>query len=254
MAQTPQTYGARTMDMSVDQGLRFYMLGIYNYMAGGIALTGLLAYVVYSLSVAADPSQAVVTLSNGVPLTETGRLLFTGPIMWLVMLSPLAFVMFLSLGINRMSAGTAQLLFWAFAAVMGISMGSIFLAFTTTSVGRIFFITAAAFGALSLYGYTTKRDLSGFGSFLFMGLIGVVIASLVNIFMQSSAMQFVLSVASVLIFSGLTAWDTQRLKEAYYGNMGQEATSKLSIIGALSLYLNFINLFQSLLVLFGDRR
>lgn len=240
--------------MSVDAGLRSYMLGIYNYMAGGIALTGLTAYIVYALSVTADPSQAAAILRESIYLTEFGRVLFLSPLMWLIVLSPLAFIMFLSFGLNRMSVSTAQILFWAFAAVMGLSMGSIFLAYTMTSIGRIFFITAAAFGALSLYGYTTKRDLSAFSSFLIMGLIGIVIAGLVNLFLQSTAMQFVLSVMAVLIFSGLTAWDTQRLKESYYENMGQEAAAKLSIIGALSLYLNFINLFQSLLYLFGDRR
>ncbi|MES2906076.1 MAG: Bax inhibitor-1/YccA family protein [Pseudomonadota bacterium] len=254
MANSPQTYGTRTVDTPVDQGLRAYMLGIYNYMAGGIALTGLMAYLVFSFAVTSDPAQAVATLRDGVYLTQLGSTLFISPLKWVVMLSPLAFVMFLSFGMNRMSVGTAQMLFWAFAAVMGLSMGSIFIVFTTTSIGRVFFITAAAFGALSLYGYTTKRDLSAFGSFLFMGLIGIVIASLVNLFLQSTAMQFVLSVLGVLIFSGLTAWDTQRLKESYYENMGQEAAAKLSIVGALSLYLNFINLFQSLLMIFGDRR
>lgn len=254
MANSPQNYGARTADMAIDQGLRRYMLGIYNYMTGGVALTGLVSALVYMFAVAGDGTQAAAVLPNGVALTEFGRTLFTTPLAIVAALSPLAFVLFLSFGINRMSAGTAQLVFWAFAAVMGLSMGSIFLTYTLTSVGRVFFISAATFGALSLYGYTTKRDLTAFGSFLFMGLVGLVIASIVNIFLASSAIQFALSVMGVLIFAGLTAWDTQRLKESYYAGMGTEETTKLSIMGALSLYLDFINLFMSLLRIFGDRR
>jgi FtsH-binding integral membrane protein len=252
--QNPIYGSARTANMALDQGLRNYMLGIYNYMAGGVALTGIVAYFVYAFSVTTDPTLAVMSLGNGVALTSFGRSIFASPLMWLFALSPLAFVMFLSFGINRMNVSTAQILFWAFAAVMGLSMGSIFLIYTATSVARIFFITAASFGALSIYGYTTKRDLSGFGSFLFMGLIGLVIASLVNLFLQSSAMQFALSVISVLIFAGLTAWDTQRLKESYYEVTGAEMVAKASIMGALSLYLDFVNMFMALLRLFGDRR
>jgi FtsH-binding integral membrane protein len=254
MANSPQSYGTRAADMSVDAGLRAYMLGIYNYMAGGVALTGIVSYLVYMFAVTADPSQAVMTLGNGVALTSFGQTVFASPLMWLFVLSPLAFVLILSFGINRMNVSTAQITFWAFAAVMGLSMGSIFIVYTATSVGRVFFITAATFGALSLYGYTTKRDLSAMGAFMFMGLIGLVIASLVNLFLHSTAMQFVLSVMGVIIFAGLTAWDNQRLKESYYAGMGSELAAKASIMGALSLYLDFINLFQSLLYLMGNRR
>jgi FtsH-binding integral membrane protein len=254
MANSPQNYGARTADMSIDAGLRAYMLGIYNYMAGGVALTGLVSYLVYALSVAGDPSQAVITLGNGVALTSFGQAVFASPLMWLIVFSPLAFVLFLSFGIQRMSVSTAQITFWAFAAVMGLSMGSIFLIYTATSIGRVFFITAATFGALSLYGYTTKRDLSAVGSFMFMGLIGIIIAGIVNLFLQSTGMQFVISVMAVIIFAGLTAWDNQRLKESYYAGMDGELAAKASIMGALSLYLDFINLFQSLLYLMGNRR
>lgn len=255
MANTPQGFGTpRTADMSVDAGLRSYMLGIYNYMAGGIALTGLVAYLVFTLSIAADGTQAAAVLPNGVALSEFGRTLFISPLKWLFMLAPLAFVMFLSFGINRMSVGTAQMLFWAFAAAMGLSMGSIFLVYTMTSISQIFFVTAAAFGGLSLYGYTTKRDLTPFRSFLVMGVWGLMFALIANIFIQSSAFLMALSVIGVLVFAGLTAYETQALKESYYENMGREAAGKLSILGALSLYLNFINMFQFLLILFGDRR
>ena len=255
MFNTPNTYGTpATTSMAVDQGLRSYMLGIYNYMAGGVALTGLIAALVFMFAVASDPTQAVGTLPNGIALTEFGRVLFVSPLKWVFALAPLGFVMFLSFGINRMSASTAQLVFWAFAATMGLSMGSIFMSYTFTSIGRIFFISAASFGALSIYGYTTKRDLTAIGSFLIMGLIGIILASLVNLFFQSTALQFALSIIGVLIFAGLTAYDTQRLKESYYVGMDGEMARKQSIMGALTLYLDFINLFLMLLRLFGDRR
>lgn len=219
----------------IDEGLRAYMLAIYNYMGLGLAMTGLTAFVVAT----SPPLMAVI---------------FGTPLKWVVMLAPLAFVFFLSARVHRMSVSAAQLTFWAFAIVMGLSMANIFLVFTGTSIARVFFITAATFGAVSLYGYTTKRDLSQFGSFLVMGLIGIVIASLVNLFLGSSALQFAISVIGVLVFTGLTAWDTQRLKEEYVESAGSYLVAKQAIMGALSLYLNFINLFMMLLQLFGQNR
>ncbi|MCS6877492.1 MAG: Bax inhibitor-1/YccA family protein [Geminicoccaceae bacterium] len=219
----------------IDGGLRSYMLSIYNYMGLGLALTGLTAFVVAT-------SPALMALIFGTPLK------------WVVMLAPLGFVFFLSARVHRMSVGAAQIAFWAFAVAMGLSLASIFLVFTGTSIARVFFITAATFGAVSLYGYTTKRDLSRFGSFLVMGLIGIVIASLVNLFLGSSALQFAISVIGVLVFTGLTAWDTQRLKEEYVESLGEELVAKNAILGALSLYLNFINLFVMMLQLFGQNR
>jgi uncharacterized protein len=222
--------------VEIDVGLRDYMLRIYNYMASGLALTGIVAY--------------VAAYSGFI------QHIYRTPLMWLVILAPLGFVMVLSYGINRMQASTAQMLFWVFAGVMGLSMATIFLVYTGASIARVFFITAGTFAGMSLYGYTTRRDLSGMGSFLFMGLIGIIIASLVNLFLQSPAMYFVISVIGVLVFTGLTAWDTQRIKEMYYSYQyadGQTA-SKTAIMGALSLYLDFINLFMFLLQLFGTRR
>jgi FtsH-binding integral membrane protein len=176
------------------------------------------------------------------------------PLIWVVMLAPLAFVLVLSYGIQRLNLGTAQLLFWAFSAVMGLSLSAIFLVYTGTSVARVFFITSGTFAGMSLYGYTTKRDLTSMGSFMFMGLIGILIASLVNMFVQSSALDFAISVIGVLVFVGLTAWDTQRIKESYSETDGDVIAGKKAIFGALSLYLDFINLFMMLLRLFGDRR
>ncbi len=238
----------------VDEGLRSYMLGIYNYMAGGIALTGVVAFALFTFLTTQDASQAAARLSNGIMLTEAGRMFYLSPVRWVVMLLPLAFVFFLSFRVMSMSVATAQISFWAFAAVMGASLSSIFLVYTGQSIAQVFFVTAAAFAALSVYGYTTKKDLSGWGTFLFMGLIGIVIAAIVNIFLQSSALQFAISCIGVLVFSGLTAYDTQRLKDTYYEVAGNaELMAKVSIMGALSLYLNFINLFTSLLSLFGNQ-
>lgn len=222
-------------DARVDEGLRSYMLSVYNYMGLGLAITGVVAFLV-----AATPALYIP--------------IFTSPLKWVVMLAPLGFVFFLSAKLPTMSTGAAQATFWAFAAVMGLSMASILLVFTGESVARVFFITAATFGATSLYGYTTKRDLSGFGSFLFMGLIGIVIASLVNLFLQSTALQFAVSVIGVLVFTGLTAYDTQRIKELYFEIQGSEMMGRTAIMGALSLYLNFINMFTMLLQLFGTTR
>jgi len=222
--------------VDIDVGLRDYMLRIYNYMASGLALTGIVAY---------------VFASSGLYLS-----LAKTPLIYLVMLAPFGFVLALSFGINRMQAGTAQALFWLFSAVMGLSLASVFLLYTGASIARVFFITAGTFGAMSLYGYTTQRDLSQFGSFLMMGLIGIIIAMVVNIFLASSALQFAISVIGVLVFTGLTAWDTQRIKEMYFqiDHSDGQLAGKTAIMGALSLYLDFINLFMMLLQLIGVRR
>jgi len=202
---------------TVDAGLRAYMLRIYNYMSIGLAITGLAALGIYMAAVTADPSGAAAKIGNAF-LTPFGYAMFVSPLKWLFILAPLVMVFVISAGINRLRPATAQMLFWAFSALMGVSLSSIFLVYTHTSIVRVFFITAATFGALSLYGYTTKRDMTGMGSFLFMGLIGVVIASVVNIFLGSSMLQFAVSVIGVMVFAGLTAWDTQRLKNEYvYG-------------------------------------
>jgi FtsH-binding integral membrane protein len=217
-----------------DEGLRRHMLRIYNYMGLGLVLTGVVAFVVAS------------TPALYVPI-------FSTPLKWVVMLAPLAFVMFFSFKMQSMSASSAQAMFWAFCAVMGLSLASVFLVFTGTSIARTFFIAATMFGATSLYGYTTKRDLSQFSAFLMMGLIGVVVASVVNLFLGSSMLQFVVSVAGVLVFIGLTAWDTQSIKEQYAESFDSESQQKLAVFGAFSLYLNFVNIFQLLLQLTGQR-
>ena len=248
---------------TVDAGLRSYMLSIYNYMAIGLAITGLAALGVYKFAVTSDMAEAfrsatgqAFRVAEGQFLTSFGHMMFASPLKWVFILAPLAMVFAISFGINRLKPATAQLMFWAFAALMGISLSSIFLVYTHTSIVRVFFITAASFGALSLYGYTTKRDMTGMGSFLIMGLFGIIIASVVNIFLGSSMLQFIVSVVGVLVFAGLTAWDTQRLKNEYiygYASEGGEVAERAAITGALSLYLNFINLFTLLLQLLGQR-
>ena len=244
----------RAGTVAVDEGLRTYMLRIYNYMVLGLAITGAAALGIYMLSVTTDPTVAALKLRDGLMLTAFGKALFVSPLKWVVILAPLGLVFLLSYSIERMRPATAQLVFWIYAALVGVSLASIFMVFTHTSVVRVFFITAASFGALSLWGYTTQRDLSGMGSFLLMGLFGVILAGLVNLFMASSALQFAISMAGVVVFAGLTAWDTQRLKSDYlYGAMDGETAERASIIGALSLYLNFINLFTLLLQLLGQR-
>ena len=228
---------------TLDQGLRAFMLGIYNNMAIGLAVTGLVAY-----------GASVAAIDNG-GLTAFGNAIYNTPLKWVIMLAPLAFVFGLSAAVHRMQPATARLVFFAFAAVMGLSMSSIFLVFTGQSIAQTFFVTAASFGALSLWGYTTKRDISGWGSFLFMGLIGVILAMIVNIFLASSALQFAISAIGVLIFAGLTAYDTQRLKNTYDIVAGDAlAAGRASIIGALQLYLDFINLFMFLLQFMGNNR
>lgn len=248
------TATTHTQDGVVDQGLRSYMLSVYNYMALGVALTGAVAYLMFMQATTTDSSLAAVTLRNGTMLSEFGKVLYLSPLKWVVMLAPLAFVLVLSFGVNRMSLMMTQGVFWLFAAVMGVSLSSIFIVFTSQSIASVFFITAAAFASLSLYGYTTKKDLSGWGTFLFMGLIGIILAGLVNIFLQSSALKFAINVIGVLVFAGLTAYDTQRIKDGYYEVVGHaELMAKSAIMGALSLYLDFINLFMMLLQLLGNR-
>lgn len=234
----------------IDQGLRSYMLGVYNYMAIGLAITGLFALGVYMLSVSAEPT---AWRAGSVYLTQVGYTLFVSPLKWAVIFAPLALVFFLSFRIDKMSVGAAQATFWIYAALVGISLSVILLVYTHTSVARVFFITAASFGALSLWGYTTQRDLSGWGSFLFMGLIGIILASVVNIWLASSMLQWIVSVIGVFVFAGLTAYDTQQIKEMYDVNDDGTAAGRKSIMGALRLYLDFINLFMMLLHLFGNR-
>ncbi len=236
---------------AIDAGLRQYMLTVYNYMASGLALTGLVAFMLYQM-VGGNDIQVV----NGVMynLNSLGQTIYSGPLMWIIALSPLAVVMYMSFGIRGMSAARAQTMFWVFSFLMGLSLSSILLTYTGASIARVFFITASTFGAMSIYGYTTKRDLTNFGSFLFMGLIGIIIASIVNIFMQSPALYYGISILGVLIFVGLTAYDTQKIKNMYMAYDSGEVAAKKAIMGALTLYLDFINLFIMLLRLFGQRR
>lgn len=231
-----RSYAARTVTgaAEIDVGLRQYMLSVYNYMVGGLAVTGVVAYFV----------------STSATLMQT---IYGTPLAWVVMLAPIGFVLFFSFRINKMSVVAAQAVFWAFSAAMGLSLSYIFAVYTGASIARVFFITAGTFAAMSLYGYTTKRDLTAWGSFLFMGLIGIIIASLVNLFIQSSALQFAVSVIGVLVFVGLTAYDTQKIKETYLESDGAALMAKKAIMGALNLYLDFINLFIMLLRLFGNR-
>ncbi len=243
--------GFRTDQVAIDAGLRAYMIRVYNYMTAGVALTGLVAWFSYQ---AAGGSSIVISGHSIAGLTTFGHAIFGGPLMWVFVLAPLGLVMLLSFGINRLSAGTALTLFFVYAGLLGLSLASIFLAYTGASITRVFFISAATFGAMSLYGYTTKRDLTAVGSFMFMGLIGIVIASLVNIFLQSSGLYWVISVVGVLVFVGLTAYDTQSIKEMYDVHDDGTVAGRKAVMGALRLYLDFINLFLMLLRIFGDRR
>jgi uncharacterized protein len=222
----------------IDEGLRAYMLKVYNLMALGLAITGVAAYGTYALA-ASNPAFA--------------QLIYASPLRWVVMLAPLALVFFMSFRINSMSVSAAQTTFWVYAGLMGLSLSSIFLVFTGQSIVQTFFVTAASFGALSLYGYTTKKDLSGFGTFLIMGLFGLIIASVVNIFLASSALGFAISVIGVLVFAGLTAYDTQQIKEMYYEADDAAVAGRKAIMGALRLYLDFLNLFLFLLQFLGNR-
>jgi FtsH-binding integral membrane protein len=226
--------GAQVVD-GIDQGLRSYLSRVYMFMAFGLLLTGVTSY----------------TVAN---VPEMMQLVFGTGLKWLFIFAPLGLVFFLSFRINTLRYSTAQGLFWLYSAMVGVSLASIFLMYTGTSIARVFFITSSMFGGMSLYGYTTRRDLSGMGSFMFMGLIGIVIASLINMFMQSSAMQFVISLITVVVFTGLTAYDTQAIKLMYYEGDGEEVMGKKALMGALRLYLDFLNIFLALLQLFGDRR
>jgi len=222
-----------------DVGLRSYMLSVYNYMASGVLLTGIVAMLF------APYARQVLISANGRGMSGLG---------WIITLSPLAIVFAMSYGAARMRTGTLQLLFWAFAGLMGLSMSTLFLVYTGTSIAQTFFATAAAYLGLSLYGYTTKRDLSGLGTFLIMGVVGILVALLVNMFLQSTAMALAISVIGVLLFAGLTAYDTQRIKSMYAYVQGTEMAGKTVIMGALTLYLDFINMFQFLLSFMGNRR
>ena len=249
---------AQAQSAAIDQGLRSYMLSVYNYMAIGVAITGLAAYLFFAMSVTTPgAADAVATLRGGIALTEFGKTLYVGPLKWVVMLAPIGLVFLMGFKIQSMAVSTAQAVFWLYAALVGVSLATIGMIYTGQSIARTFFITAATFGALSLYGYTTKKSLTGMGSFLMMGLFGIIIASVVNIFVGSNALQFAISVVGVLVFAGLTAYDTQRLKDEYiYGvaNADQETVGRSAIMGALTLYLDFINLFVMLMQIMGQRR
>ena len=231
-----------------DAGLRAYMLKVYNYMATGVLLTGIISLISFKLSAEVSASGQIIALSN------YGNAIFNSGLKWVIMLAPLAVIFYMSFGINKMSTSKAQTVFWIFTILMGLSLSWVLIVFTGVSVARVFFITSATFGAMSIYGYTTKRDLTKLGSFLMMGLIGIIIASLVNIFLKSTMMHFVISILGVLIFVGLTAYDTQKIKNMYSASDTIEVSGKKAIMGALTLYLDFINLFIMLLRLFGQRR
>jgi FtsH-binding integral membrane protein len=231
--QNTTASGAARTDVIIDAGLRAYMLNVYNHMAAGVGLTAVVAWLTYQL---------------------TGPALLQSPLMWVFILAPLVLVFFISARINTLSVSAARSLFFVYAALVGVSLSILFHIYTNSSITRVFFITAATFGALSLYGYTTRRDLSGFGTFLFMGLIGIIIASLVNLFMRSTQLDWLISIVGVGVFAGLTAYDTQRIKAAYDRNDDATSAGRKAVIGALSLYLDFINLFMMLLRLAGNRR
>jgi len=239
----------RTADQGViDEGLRAYMLKVYNYMTTGLLITGLIAYFFGKAS--------IVTNSNGelLGVTSLGNMLFNSPLMWVVALAPLGMMFFFTYRINRMSLSTAQITFWVFATLMGLSMASLFIMYTGASITRVFFICSATFAAMSLYGYTTKRDLTALGGFLMMGVIGLIIANIVNWFLQSPALYYAASFIGVLIFVGLTAYDTQKIKNMYYEGDSDNLSGKKAIMGALTLYMDFILLFIYLLRIFGQRR
>jgi uncharacterized protein len=231
----------------IDVGLRAYMLRVYNYMAAGVALTGVVAWLIFNAAVQTSASGQLV-------LTSFGQTIYGGPVMIVLFLGTLGIVFFLSFRINRLQTGTALALFMLYAGLLGVMLSSIFLTYTHGSIARTFFISAASFGALSLYGYTTQRDLSPIGSFLVMGLFGLILAMIVNMFLKSTGLDFAISAIGVLIFAGLTAWDTQRIKEMYSVNDDGTVAGRKAVMGALTLYLDFINLFLFLLRFLGDRR
>lgn len=233
--QNTSSFASSASRVSYDAGLRAYMMRVYNHMMVALGISGAIAFLVSS-------SPALMNAIFGTPLA------------FVFMLAPLFFVFFFSYKINSISSQKAKTYLWIYSALMGISLSTIFIAYTGTSVARVFFISASTFGAMSLYGYTTKRDLTAIGSFLFMGLIGLIIASIVNIFLKSSALEFAISLIGVLVFIGLTAYDTQKIKQSYYHSSDSEMIAKMAIMGALNLYIDFINLFIMMLRLFGDRR
>jgi FtsH-binding integral membrane protein len=232
----------------IDAGLRAYMIRIYNYMAAGVALTGVVAWLTFNAAVVTDAA------GNITGMTSFGSAIFSGPLTIVLFLGTLGIVFFLSFRINKLQASTALALFLVYAGLLGLMLSSVFLAYTGASITRTFFISAASFGALSLYGYTTQRDLSPIGSFLIMGLFGLILAMIVNIFLKSTGLDFAISAIGVLIFAGLTAWDTQKIKEMYDANDDGTVSGRKSVMGALTLYLDFINLFLFLLRFMGDRR
>ena len=238
--------GYRTDQVAIDAGLRAYMIRVYNYMASGVALTGIVAWLTYSA--------AVQDVGGRLVLTQFGRAIYGGPASLILLFGTLGLVFFMSFRISRLQPSTALTLFMLYAGLLGLMLSSIFLTYTGASITRTFFISAASFGALSLYGYSTQRDLSPIGSFLVMGLFGLILAMVVNSFLKSSGLDFAISVIGVLIFAGLTAWDTQKIKEMYSANDDGTVTGRKAVMGALSLYLDFINLFLFLLRFLGDRR
>ena len=248
--------GAGVQTAAIDAGLRAHMNKVYGTMSVGMVITGLAAWAMAGLAVTTDPANAAMAMPNGTMLTSFGVTLFASPLKWVVMFLPLVMVFAMSAMINRLSAAAAQLFFYAFALAMGASLSSIFLVYTDYSIVQVFLITSVAFAGLSLYGYTTKKDISGWGSFLIMGVIGILVASIVNIWLQSPGMMFAISILGVLIFAGLTAYDTQTIKNTYlaHANVGDsEWLGKAAIMGALNLYLDFINMFMFLLHIFGSR-
>jgi len=246
-ANTRYGAGLARSGVAVDQGLRAYMIGVYNYMTLGLGVTGLVAWAAFRLG--------TVDVGGGrLGLTDFGHAIYVSPLRWLIVFSPLALVFYLSARITSMSVASARNAFIAFAALIGLSMSALLVVYTGASIGRAFFATAAAFASLSLYGYTTKRDLSAMGSFMMMGVIGLIVASLINLFLHSTGLQFGISILAVVIFAGLTAWDTQSIKQMYYSGDSYEMVHKKSIHGALRLYLDFINMFQAILMLTGSQR
>ena len=243
--------GYGTDQVAIDAGLRAYMVRVYNYMASGVALTGVVAWLTYQAA-GGDAIQVFHGQVSG--LTGFGQAIFSGPVTIILALATLGLVFLMSFRVNRMSVSTAVSLFFVYAALLGLFLSSIFLQYTGASITRVFFISAATFGAMSLWGYTTQRDLTGIGSFMLMGLVGLVVAMLVNIFLKSSGLDWAISVIGVLIFVGLTAYDTQRIKEMYSVQDDGTIAGRKAVMGALSLYLDFINLFLMLLRLLGDRR
>jgi uncharacterized protein len=254
MAEPLRNYQARVpagTRADIDEGLRAYMLRVYNLMALGLVITGLAAWGAFQL---ATTGEIVGTLPNGIGLNAFGAAIYTSGLRWVIILAPLAIVFFLSFRVHKMSVAAAQTTFWVYAGLVGLSLSFVFLIYTTASITQTFFVTAAAFGALSLYGYTTKRDLTAWGSFLIMGVFGLILAMIVNFFLASSALSFAISAIGVLIFSGLTAYDTQKIKEMYFEGDDAAVAGRKAIMGALTLYLDFINLFTFLLQFLGSNR